>query len=64
MIKRECISKQGILKHIQLEITVNSFIRSKKASRVKIGLLLGGGAPPPPPTKKQWQLIALRGLCF
>jgi hypothetical protein len=47
IIKTVCIFKQVTFKHIQLEITVNSFI-SNKANRLKIGIL----NTPPPPKKK------------
>jgi hypothetical protein len=56
IIKTVCISKQGIYKCIQLEVTVNSFIRCSKAYRLKIEILNHHPIPsphPPPPKKKK-----------
>ena len=49
IIKTVCISKEGIYKHIPLEVTVNSFIKCSKAIRIKIWILNHHQPPPLPP---------------
>lgn len=63
-IKTVCISKQGIYKHIPLEVTVNSFIKYSKANRLKIVILNHHCCQPPPPPKHCRYRNMLRSVIY